>query len=46
MRDGNGRALVISAPQGTCYQMRIPVWGANATGKERTSEIYIDLKPK
>ena len=46
VRDGNGRALVLSSPQGTCYQVRIPVWAANATGKERNAEVFIDLRPK
>ena len=44
VKRGNGRALVVSAPLGTCYQMRIPVWGANASGKEQRAEIFIDLK--
>ncbi len=38
-----GRTVVLSAPQGTCYQMRIPVWGANARGNEKKAEIFIDL---
>ena len=46
VRDGNGRALVLSSPQGTCYQVRIPVWAANATGKERKAEVFVDLRPK
>jgi hypothetical protein len=45
-KDGSGRAVVISAPPQTCYQMRIPVWGANASGKEKKAEIFIDLKQR
>jgi len=38
------RTVVLSVTEDTCYQMRIPVWGASASGKERTAEVYIDLR--
>jgi hypothetical protein len=38
--------VVIAAPQATCYQVRIPIWSTAATGKERSAEIFIDLKPR
>ena len=41
---GNSRTVIVSVPQGTCYQMRIPVWGPNATGKEQRAEVFIDLQ--
>jgi hypothetical protein len=43
VRDGDGRSVILSTPADTCYQMRIPVWGASASGKERRAEVYIDL---
>jgi hypothetical protein len=46
VKDGNGRAVVISSPQQTCYQMRIPVWGPSASGKERKAQVFIDLKQR
>ena len=46
VKDDGGYAVVLSAPARTCYLMRIPVWGPNATGKEQTAEIFIDLKPQ
>ncbi len=46
VKDGAGRAVVISVPKDTCYQMRIPVWGPNATGNERKAEVFIDFKTK
>ena len=44
VKSPGGRTVIISAPLGTCYQMRIPVWGTNATGKEQRAEIFIDLQ--
>ena len=44
VRKGTGWAVVITSPKSTCYQVRIPIWGPSATGKERKAEIYIDLK--
>jgi hypothetical protein len=41
---GDSRTVIVSVPQGTCYQMRIPVWGPNATGKEQRAEVFIDLQ--
>ncbi len=38
--------VVIAAPQATCYQVRVPIWSTAATGKEKSAEIYIDLKPR
>lgn len=46
VRDGSGYAVVVSVPGGTCYQMRIPIWGTSATGKERRAQIFIDLQRK
>ncbi len=42
--DGKSRAAVISTPKGTCYQVRVPVFGRSATGKERQAAVYIDLR--
>jgi hypothetical protein len=44
--DGGGRTVVLSIPQGTCYQMRIPIWGSAASGKEQAAKIYLDLKQR
>ncbi len=46
VKDGAGRAVVLTVAPGTCYQMRIPVWGSNATGNEGRAEVYIDLRQK
>lgn len=40
------RTVIISGPPDICYEMRIPVWGPSASGKERRAEIYIDLREK
>ena len=45
-KSNGGYTTVIAAPEGTCYQVRIPIWSAAATGNERKAEIYIDLKPR
>lgn len=44
VRDDDGRSVILSTPADTCYQMRIPVWGPSASGKERRAEVYIDLR--
>jgi hypothetical protein len=41
-----GRTVIISVPPDTCYQLRIPVWGASASGEEARAEVYIDLKER
>jgi hypothetical protein len=46
VRNNGGRTVVLSTPQATCYQVRIPIWGLAASGNERTANIYIDLKPR
>ncbi len=42
--DGGSRTAVISTARGTCYQVRVPIFGPSATGKEKKAEVYIDLK--
>jgi hypothetical protein len=44
VRSDRGRTVIISVPPGTCYQLRIPVWGASASGNEARAQVYIDLK--
>jgi hypothetical protein len=46
VRGSGSRTVIISGPRDTCYQMRVPVWGPSASGKEVRAEIYIDLKEK
>jgi hypothetical protein len=46
VRDDRGRVVIISVPPGTCYQLRIPVWGDSASGEEARAEVYIDLKER
>jgi hypothetical protein len=41
-----GRTVIISVPPDTCYQLRIPVWGASASGEEARAEVYIDLQER
>ena len=45
-RGGGGWNVVITSPQHTCYEMRIPKWAHNATGKEQGAKIFIDFKTK
>ena len=44
VRDGRSRSAVISTSRGTCYQVRVPVFGSSASGKERNAEVFIDLR--
>jgi hypothetical protein len=44
VKDGRSRAAVLSTLADTCYQVRVPIFGPSATGKERKAQIYIDLK--
>jgi len=44
VKDGKSRAAVLGVTLEACYQVRIPVFGPSATGKERKAEVYIDLK--
>jgi hypothetical protein len=46
VRNDGGRAVVLTTPQATCYQVRIPVWGLAADGDERSASIFIDLKQR
>jgi hypothetical protein len=41
-----GYTMTLTAPQATCYQVRIPVWSSAATGTEKKAQIYIDLQPR
>jgi hypothetical protein len=45
-KSNGGYTTVIAAPEGICYQVRIPMWSAAATGSERKAEIFVDLKPR
>jgi hypothetical protein len=46
VRSDGGTSVVIAAPQRTCYELRIPIWGPNATGKEQQAQVFIDLKQR
>jgi hypothetical protein len=41
--DGTATALV-AVPRGTCYRVRVPVWGPSATGSERAARIFVDIQ--
>jgi len=44
VKDGKSRTAVLGVTREACYQVRVPVFGSSATGKERKAEVYIDLK--
>ncbi len=44
LRDGRSRTVLLAVPGDACYQVRVPVFGPSASGKERKAEVFIDLK--
>ena len=44
VRGPGSRTVVIATPKDTCYQVRVPIWGAAAKGNEDKAKVFIDLK--